>query len=180
LTVPAFWSAAPTRVSVLPLPDWFRFNTAPLAICNAPPPEIVPPTHVIELFTVNVPAVLSVAPWSVRLPLTDEDEAIARKPFVRSSDAWELRLLTESAVDEECVTVMSLKGIDALSPEPGTPPVHMAGLSQSPLTSLAQLTVESNLRDSSRITAGCNTRRRAGDELWMGRRVFRRMVLLLG
>ena len=72
---------------------------------------------------------------------------------------------------------MSEKLITASSFGPGTaPPVHIAGLSQSPLTSLAQVMVESNGRISSRVNAGRKTRGDTWDEVRGERRSFRCMA----
>ena len=75
-------------------------------------------------------------------------------------------LSTVSFTAEACVTVMSPKAMTASSPAPGTtPPDHEDGLSQSPLTSLAQVMVESNVRSSSQLTAGRKACRSTGNEV---------------
>jgi hypothetical protein len=87
VAAPAFSKVTPSRTSMAPEAPLFRASVAPAAMSSWPKPVTVPPTQVIEFSTVNVPAVLNVAPWSVRLPETAEVVAIAREPAVRSSAA---------------------------------------------------------------------------------------------
>jgi hypothetical protein len=90
--------------------------------------------------------------------------------------AKQFTLSTVSAAEVSCVTVMFEELMTASLPGPGTaPPVHIEGLLQSPLTSLAQVMDESKVRISSPNTAGRNTRRSTGDEVRKERSNLRRM-----
>ena len=85
-------------------------SVAWLPIVSIPPPETVPPFHVIEPLIARVPAVLRVPPLTARVPAIDDVEPIERKPLERSRADWLddiVKLLTASDADEECVTVMS-------------------------------------------------------------------------
>jgi hypothetical protein len=129
-----------------------------------------------------LPPPVSVPP-KVRVKVLSMLEALAklREPPLREIAAWLVRLLTASDGEEVCVTVISENPTTASSPALGTaPPVQFDAVSQSPLTSAAQVIVESSVRSSSRLTSGRNTRRITGDEVWVEREFFRRMRLLLG
>jgi hypothetical protein len=97
-------------------------------------------------------------------------DAIDNEPPEIPIAAWLPRLLTESDADELCVMVMSENPITTLSPGPGTPPFHIAGLSQSPLTSLAQVMVESSVLSSTRSQSNRNRLRVLQPGRWRGRR----------
>ena len=76
--------------------------------------------------------------------------AIASEPFERSrvdSSTEIVRLLTESAAVDECVTVMPEMSITTSSDGPGSASVlQLDGVSQSPPLGLIQVTVESSDR----------------------------------
>src|SRR5437870_1269604 len=92
-------------------------------MASVPPPVSVPPVQSIVPLTVRVPAVLRVPPLIVRFPEIDEADAIASDPFERfkvASLAETVKLLTTSAAEPECVTVMPDRLITTSSDVVGT------------------------------------------------------------
>ena len=92
------------------------------------------------------------------------DEVVARvsEPLEKARDESDdeiVRLLTESDADEEWVIVMPGRLITTSSEGPGSALLlQLDGLSQSPLPGYIQVTVESNVRSSSKHGTGWKLR----------------------